>query len=69
MILAIILLSIYWAIGIFVLINDWREHSDVNVGLFLFIVVLLWVAWPVILAPNFKKIIISKKHNGKRDNS
>lgn len=56
---------IYWAIGVYILVEYITEDSDLRLGFFVLIILLFWFFWPSIVLRNIEYPIIVKKKNNK----
>jgi TRAP-type C4-dicarboxylate transport system permease small subunit len=56
-----IAIFIYWVIGVYVAIEDWRRNDDVSLGFVLASCLIFWVIWPFIVINAAPDIIVFKK--------
>lgn len=56
----IILLLLYWGLGVFVLVKLWTRDLDLHLGTLIFFIVIAWLIWPLILIAEDKTLIIKR---------
>ena len=57
----VFVLAIYYIIGVWSCIDDWREHSDVELPAFLMIVIVGWIIGPFLLTKRIRMPVIFRK--------
>jgi hypothetical protein len=56
-----IAIFIYWVIGVYVIVEDWRRDFNASLGFIIVACLVFWAIWPFIVIGAALDIIVFKK--------